>query len=428
MRPVEHPPPHADVADHDRAAGVADVELEPAERLEIERLETVDALAADEPRPVEELAVEPAGPAGSCASWHISSTIVPSGASIVKCGQPTICSANSKVTNMPCRGSAVAGNCQACSPCRRGHRLPLDAEAVRACGTRTNRPGRGANGRGPRRPAARPALRFPAAAGSAASAGSFCSGSARSSSVAARRSRCTRAACRPGNRSTTAGVHCAVGLERRPYPSRTGAAGRRTPPASERRYQRLNWPGRCARSIITCHDGSETIRSRRPSACFDREVEDHARLAGRPGAVAVGRSRAPRRRATFLPGVSRRVRSIGSTSRLPRVAGGRPPLDPPAVDRQPVAAVGRDPARRPCRAGRSSVISRRKSTNVLGSVRCDGSQIQRAGARSCDTAARAAAGGRMKHTRPPPRPTARDAQLRPRMPSARSRPASTSTG
>ena len=49
LRPVEHPPPHAYLADDHRPAGVADVELQPAERLEIEALETVDALAADEP-------------------------------------------------------------------------------------------------------------------------------------------------------------------------------------------------------------------------------------------------------------------------------------------------------------------------------------------------------------------------------------------
>ena len=57
--PGELAAPNADVADRNRPARVADVQLQPAERLVVEVLEVVDALAADEARPGEEVRIEP---------------------------------------------------------------------------------------------------------------------------------------------------------------------------------------------------------------------------------------------------------------------------------------------------------------------------------------------------------------------------------
>ena len=321
MRPVEHPPPHAHVADHHRPAGVADVKLQPAERLEIERLETVDPLAADEPRPVEEVVSSHAGPAGSCASWHISSTIVPSGASIVKCGQPTICSWNSKVTNCPCGCGLPAGNRQAASPAgaatgsrrmrkRVGHAElePIGRIAEPIDAARLGQP----HGRHLAL-AQRRDLPHPQRA--SFRVGTFQQVAARV--VAARGRLVGRAVQHHGRRPPP------VGLERRRVPAR------RVQPGVELLLQRAEIPAlELSRPVcpidrhLPRRVGDDLLAA--AVGPFDREVEDQPRLAGRPGAVADARSTAPRRRSRSCPRVRRAVRSTGSTSRLRGSQGAGP--------------------------------------------------------------------------------------------------------
>jgi len=77
------------------------VDLQETERLVVEALEPVLAVAAGEARPGVALRVEPRGPAGSCASCVMSSTTVPAGASTVTNGKPTICSGSSNVAKAP---------------------------------------------------------------------------------------------------------------------------------------------------------------------------------------------------------------------------------------------------------------------------------------------------------------------------------------
>ena len=110
-----------------------------------------------------------------------------------------------------------------------------------------------------------------------------------------------------------------------------------------RRYQRLNCPGRCARSIVTCHDGSETDLLATAVGPFDDKLEDQSRLAGRPGPVAM-----PVVEHFDAEDVLARRQQGSQVDRIgveaSGIAGGRAPLDPPAVDRQQVSAVGRDKA------------------------------------------------------------------------------------
>ena len=142
-----------------------------------------------------------AGPAGSCDSWHISSTIVPAGASMVKCGQPTISSRELEGGKKPFAAARPARQLPGVFALARvATALPLDAEAVRHAELEPI--GRVAEPVDParRRPAAGPAPRFPSAAEFAASASkTWPDRPVRSCRFPNSRSRCTPAACRPGS-------------------------------------------------------------------------------------------------------------------------------------------------------------------------------------------------------------------------------------
>ena len=75
------------------------------------------------------------GPPGAWASWTSSSTIVPAGASMVKHGQPTTCSSNSKVSTAPRVPSSSTSHWPGAVSTALGRRT--DAEGRRAPGTRS---------------------------------------------------------------------------------------------------------------------------------------------------------------------------------------------------------------------------------------------------------------------------------------------------
>ena len=208
-----------------------------------------------------------AGPAGSWASWHISSTIVPSGASIVKCGQPTTCSASS---NVAANALAVAGRGAAA-------RSPVAVRRV-ATGSRSiwNEPGmrKSNQSAGSRSHSTRPDS-------ASRAAGTSLSRSERDLPQPQRAlgrgrpdpsSRCPGSRCTPERLVGRAAEHgrrdpVVVAAEIRACPSRTDAAARRTPPGARAGTTactgRADGPGRAG----TATNGSETTRCVRRPAC-----------------------------------------------------------------------------------------------------------------------------------------------------------------
>ena len=139
---------------------------------------------------------------------------------------------------------------------------------------------------------------------------------------------------------------------------------------------------------------------------FDHEMEDQPRLAGRPGPVAKPVVQHFHAQDVLARGQQgRQVDRIGVEAA--RIAGGGAPLDPPAIDRQQVAAVGRDKARRP--AGRAA--ERQLAAKQAGT--CWATSAATAARSSVPARGRFAKAARAARRRPDeapdrlPRPTAR---------------------
>ena len=355
------------------------MELEPAERLVVERLELVDAFAADEPRPARSDGVEPARLLRVVAFLRHQFDDRARRRLDAETRE-----ADDLLRELERRLDALVRlrrrrQFPRAVAARHGDRRACPTRTNPACAHRTSRPGRASIARGPSAPAPSPAIRRSRA-------------SAESAACAATRlpARCGPR-CRPTKaigaaRGPLSGGQCDL-LRRDPTRRRVGnppvsqPAGRSRASNSScnaRRNQRLYCPGRCARSSIALPAlvGDDLLRCARR---FDVEIEDQPRLAARPRAVAVAVEQ-HLHADHVLAGLQERLQVDRVGVEVARVARRRPPLHAPAVDREPVPAVGGDPADRRAPARPAGPLPCGTARSVRH-VRCDGSQIHFAGAR-----------------------------------------------
>ena len=330
----------ADVADYNRPARVADVQLQPAERIVVESLEAVDALAADETASRCRSAYRARRDRPrACDSCVKTSTIVPAGASIVKQGQPTTCSGNSNVAQTPSRSLALPA---------KSSRPPAAAWAT---GWRTMRYELGMRKSNQSAGSRSQSIRPDSASRRGETIVSFIAGICRLrkaqmarigiihrvvAGIVAARGRLVGAAKQDHRRDPRV-VELGVGT----VPAVGVQFGRRTPLAA-RKNHRLGWAGRCC----TVQAGPpRLVGNNRPPAAIlklQRGMEQQSRLA--PGPRSIADSIEQDLDADHVVArlqIGRQVHRIDV--QLPRIAGGRPPLHPLSINGQPVAAVGRDP-------------------------------------------------------------------------------------
>ena len=318
------------------------------------------------------------GPPGACASWTNSSMVVPAGASIVKPGQPTTCSANSNVS------AAAARAIQFHPPLLPGSGLRSGSRA---------RPGKPPARENRSNPAVRRATRSRQDSAKPPDGDQrfMQERNARGGGVGCRPGRRRYPACSRSNRSrgpagwaTLPAAWPGASRVQRVSRARTirkDRVGRRTPPARRADTSVCSGPVVQARLSKTL-PGVRPRRgvSTRAIGVFDLDPKEESWLADGPGAVA--HPVEEHRDAEDVRAASKQAREVQRIRFSPaRIAWGRSPLYSFAVDFEPIPAVGAiQPVARRGVAARSN--SRRKRINVFGNVRPDGYQIQRAGDRS----------------------------------------------
>ena len=269
LRPGVAAAADADVAQDDRPARLVHVHLQEAQRLVVEALEAVLALAADEARPAEAVGVEPGGARGVV---RLLRRQLDHGARRGLHGQER--EADHLLRQLE-RGEGALARRRLERPTRPPPRAsPPTGPRSRTSpgsGTRTSRAGRGASARGP---SGRGGPRTGTSRGRAAPRGRGAPPRPRR----CRRRSGTRSGCRRrrGGRPPPPGPAAPSRPRRAPPPGSLQPAGRRRASKSScsaRRYQRLNCPGRCARSRRARQEPSETTSVTRPPVSSTRSAK-----------------------------------------------------------------------------------------------------------------------------------------------------------